>query len=499
MNRTSQKGIALILTLILLFVLSVMAVSLMFVAQTETWSSLNYRLMSQSRDGAEAGINATANYLVNTYTEPGGTSDPTSAYNITVSPVQYPATATSGHDSILSGDSSVASNYPVSAVQTAFNSSGVGYGTIAAGNTTINYKSYARLLSMHSSFTPFGKTTPTTVQTWGITSQAAISGVRSAAVTISATLEQHITPTFSYAAFATDNGCSALQFGGGGTTDSYDHTGALSGGRPVTATNTGNVGTNGNLATNGNPTTINGTLSTPRTGVGTCSSGNVTAWTSSSGHVTGGLVELPQTVVYPTPTVPAAGTLDITSNASCPSVANMTLAGGTCLSGSVMTLAPAIAGGTMNLHTLSLTGNKDLHLGTGIYNIDSLSETGNTALVLDSTPVILNVTGSGGGTVVSLTGGGLTNTAGAFNPLSFQIVYAGTGTISLKGGAASVGLLYAPNAAFSFAGNTDWYGAVIGKDMTDMGGTAIHYDRQLQNSAFTVGPWMLDSFSWKKY
>ena len=101
--------------------------------------------------------------------------------------------------------------------------------------------------------------------------------------------------------------------------------------------------------------------------------------------------------------------------------------------------------------------------------------------------------------MVNLTGGGLTNTAGAFNPLSFQIIYAGTGTISLKGGAASVGLLYAPNAAFSFAGNTDWYGAVIGKDMTDMGGTAIHYDRQLQNSAFTVGPWMLDSFSWKKY
>jgi hypothetical protein len=167
-----------------------------------------------------------------------------------------------------------------------------------------------------------------------------------------------------------------------------------------------------------------------------------------------------------------------------------------------MTLTPTpIAGqpGTMRLHTLSLTGNKDLHLAAGTYNIDSLSETGNTALVLDSVPVILNVTGSGGGTVVQLTGGGLTNTTGNFDPQSFQILYAGTGTISLKGGAASVGLLYAPNAGFSFAGNTDWYGAVIGKDMTDMGGTAVHYDRRLQNKSFTVGPWMLDSFTWKKY
>jgi hypothetical protein len=32
-----------------------------------------------------------------------------------------------------------------------------------------------------------------------------------------------------------------------------------------------------------------------------------------------------------------------------------------------------------------------------------------------------------------------------------------------------------------------------------MGGAAIHYDRQLQNKSFTVGLWMLDSFTWKKY
>jgi len=500
MKRTSQKGVALILTLILVFILSVMAISLMFISQTETWSSMNYRLMSQARDGAEAGLNSAAGFLVNTYTQPGGTSDPVSAYNINASPVQYPATATSSHDVILSADSSTQSNYPVSSVDQAFNSSQVGYGTISSGSTNVNYNSYATLTAMHSAFVPFGKTTPTTVQTWRLTSEGSITGIRGAKVQVSATLEQPVVPTFKYAAFATDQSCSALQFGGGGTTDSYDSSAALSGGRPVTANNTGNVGTNGNLATNGNPTTINGTLSTPRTGVGTCSSGNITAWTSSSGTVTGGLVQLPQTVVYPTPNIPADGTLDITTNSGCPSSAAMTLAGGACTPGSGnIALAPTTPGGTMTLHNLSLTGNKDLHLAAGTYNINTLSETGSTQLVLDSTPVILNVTGTGGGTVVQLTGGGLTNTSGNYNPQSFQILYAGTGTISLKGGAASVGLLYAPNASFSFAGNADWYGAVIGKDMTDMGGTAVHYDRQLQKSALMVGPWMLDSFSWKKY
>ena len=60
MNNEREKGIALIITLILVFVMSVMAISLMFVSQSETWSSLNYRLMSQTRDGAEAGINSAA-------------------------------------------------------------------------------------------------------------------------------------------------------------------------------------------------------------------------------------------------------------------------------------------------------------------------------------------------------------------------------------------------------------------------------------------------------
>jgi len=75
-EQIKRKGIALILTLILVLVMSVMAVSLMFLSQTETWSSLNYRLMSQARDGAEAGINSAANYIVNTYTQPGGVGDP---------------------------------------------------------------------------------------------------------------------------------------------------------------------------------------------------------------------------------------------------------------------------------------------------------------------------------------------------------------------------------------------------------------------------------------
>jgi len=74
--KTNEKGVALILTMILLLVLSVMAVSLMFVARTETWSTMNYRMMSQARYSAESGINVAANYLMYSYVAPGAANDP---------------------------------------------------------------------------------------------------------------------------------------------------------------------------------------------------------------------------------------------------------------------------------------------------------------------------------------------------------------------------------------------------------------------------------------
>jgi hypothetical protein len=83
--------------------------------------------------------------------------------------------------------------------------------------------------------------------------------------------------------------------------------------------------------------------------------------------------------------------------------------------------------------------------------------------------------------------------------MNLQLNYAGTGTVKLTGGSTAAAVLDAPNSSFSFSGGGDWYGAVVVNNMTDLGGAAIHYDRRLQDQAFAVGPWMLDSFSWKKY
>jgi len=321
-------------------------------------------------------------------------------------------------------------------------------GSLANGNTTVSYGATATLISQ-AQFTPWGSSTPATVQSWKITSDGTVGGLRSADEEVSAVLEKQVTPVFTYAAFATAQGCGALQFGGGGTTDSYDSSAALVAGVPAITNADGDIGTNGNLATNGSSTTINGSLSTPKTGVGSCTSSNVTAWTDSNGTVSGGEVELPQTVTYPNPSLP-----------------NPT---------------PYTSTATLNNHAGDCSGASGSGSSTGCtFDTGGGCTAGDFCLAPGTCPAT-----TGG----AVTGGGVYG----------QIMYAGTGTITVKGGGNATALLYAPNASFSFnSAGGNWYGAVIVGQMTDMGGATVNYDRNLQKTAVTIGNWMLDSFTWTK-
>ena len=65
--RSDERGIALVVTLFMVLILSVLGASLVFVSRTETISSLNYKTMSQTRYGAESGIHHAANHLLWAY------------------------------------------------------------------------------------------------------------------------------------------------------------------------------------------------------------------------------------------------------------------------------------------------------------------------------------------------------------------------------------------------------------------------------------------------
>lgn len=478
-KRRSDDGSALIFSIILVLVLSLMAGSLMFLSRSETWSSMNYRMMSQTRYGAESGLSVAADFIVNQYAAPTGTGlDPLSNYITTSSPVTY-----NGNPVTLSSVASK-SNYPVGAVVTAFQNALTNPGTITVGNTTVGYNATATLLSMGTVMS-YGN--PVTVQMWKITADGAMNGVINSKEEMTAILERQVTPQNVYAAFATSSGCGSLSFAGGGQTDSYDSStlpvNAAGVATPPTSFDTygGNVGSNGNLAQNGAKTTIYGTMSTPDTGVGNCSGGNVTAWTDNgNATVTGGLVKLPQIVTFPPPVIPAPG------------ATNESISGST-------TLAPGSYG------DISLSGHGVLTLTPGVYNINSISEQGaNTGVVIAPDPVTglygqvtLNVAGVNNATPVSLTGNGLQNPT--MNPSDFQINYAGSGTIKVAGNSSSAAVIYAPNASVTLTGGSDFFGAILGQTVTDAGGTAIHYDRNLAKNSFVVSNFMLDSFNWAKF
>ena len=488
MKRNNEKGTAMLFAIILVLVLSVMAASMMFLSQSETWASMNYRLMTQARYGAEAGIHATANFLMNNYAPPAptaGVPPPMPAgYNI-ILPVPAACgdspcvTDPAGNPIVLSSLSGVAANYPDAAQKTAFNAATKS--ALQAGNTTVNYTASAKLLSMVQ-VTPFATTTPVMVQTWNITAHGDIATVRNAEAEVSAILETPITPAFGYAAFATNNGCGALDFNGNGTTDSYD-SGALPlvGGvatPPATYNNYGgNVGTNGNQTDSGANVTINGTLSTPDVGIGVCTAGNVTALTGNKSAITGGIIQLGQPVTMPTPTVPPPGT--------------------TAVSGT-QTLAPG------NYGDISL-GSKDvLTLTPGVYNINSISESGQSQVAIAPDPitglygpVTINVTGNNQSTPIDLSGQGLSNPT--LDPSLMQFIYAGYGTINIVGNGSSAAVVYAPNATVDFKGNAAFYGSVIAATLKDVGNGAIHYDQKLKKKLFTVGNTTLNSFTWSRF
>lgn len=487
MKRNNQRGSALIFALILLLVLSAMAASLVFLSQSETWSSVNYRTMTQARYGAEAGAETAANFLMSgNYVAPSvppGASFLPLGFNTAV----YPVTDLNNQPIHLSTLNTQASNYPNGQMVAAFQNAMNVNSPLQAGVMKVNYSADAQLMSMIS-IQAFGTATPTTIQTWKITAHGDISNVRNAEAEVVTTLEQYISPAFAYAAFADGGGCGQLSFTGNGTTDSYDSSSLAVNGAgvatPPASFNTfgGNVGTNGNETNSGSNVTINGTLSSPNAGFGVCSAGNMTALSANSaGQVTGGLVQLPQAVTFPNPTIPPPGTTNVSSTG---------------------TLAPG------NYGDISLSGNSVLTLTPGVYNVNSISITGKGQLVIapypvgspnagQYGPVIVNVTGNNNATPIDLEGNGISNPT--LNPEDFQVLYAGTGTIKIAGNGASAAVVYAPNASADFKGNGTFYGSVIANQLLDVGNGALHYDLNLKKSLFTVGNYVLNSFTWDKY
>ena len=516
MNHHHERGIALVLALFLMSALSVLGASLMFLSQTETFASMNYRMMSQARYAAESGVQRSANFLAdsNQYAKPGTPADPLANYDRTASPVKY-----NNLPVILSASAAVASNYPVAAVKTAFAAAGAGVIHTAAGtnqDVSLTYSSYATLVSM-TTFVAYGGTS-NVIQTWEITVDGSLTNSPKAKVEVTATVETPKVTANSYAAFATAATCDAVYFHGNVSTDSYDSAeGPYSGAGNSRSATGGDVGSNGNIHVQGS-VDVGGNVYTPRTGVGACTAGAVDGLT---GSISGQLVQLPAEITFPLPVFSVTPpTTAVTINAALlgtPATACSSLGltlGTTCaVSGTTVTVTGGGADVTMPTvtiasgFTLKIQGaqpaqnvNINALLGSGTFEVNA-NTTG-----LNNESVVLKVAGKNSDGTEMATPFDLASVSWkqnaattTYDASSLQIVYGGSANISMQGGnSQSAASIYAPNASFTMTGTQDFYGSILAKTITNGGNASIHYDRRLSRDFYVQGHAMMGTFSWKR-
>ena len=59
---------------------------------------------------------------------------------------------------------------------------------------------------------------------------------------------------------------------------------------------------------------------------------------------------------------------------------------------------------------------------------------------------------------------------------NLAIVYSGSGTLGLQGGAQMCAVINAPNAAIQFNGGSDFFGTIMANSIDDHGGINLHFD-----------------------
>ena len=242
-------------------------------------------------------------------------------------------------------------------------------------------------------------------------------------------------------------GKTSVAFSGGATMDGFDsRDGTYS---AATAGNT-QVRSDGNISVSGTNTVVKGDA----TASGTVSLGG-------GASVTGTTTNGAPAVTFPP--VPVCGPPYSAS---------------TGISGTYYTYDPSTGVLTTDSHN---TGTVTLAGGTYCFKSITLQS---HAVLQVSSPVNLYLTD-----VFDASSGTLVNNTGIASNLklfdSLVSTYKNNGTadnpIQLSGGQQTAMAVYAPNAAVTFSGNSNFFGAVIADYVDDSGGTPIHYDGALEN------------------
>jgi len=494
-NRKQEQGVALLLALLALMLLSAIAAGMMFMSSTETSIGANFKSEEQAYFSARAGVEEVRDRMLvnnpNTINASLPTTLPAAGggvlyvlngatpANITGLGSSLMADDELCHDFSYGGMTSVPANVRCTTLP-----AGTGWFTTTASAApyALDYK-WVRVTLKANNSAPYlvDSAQAGNLQTcWnGASEVVAPAGTACSALATTASpvylvtalamtssgarriVQQEIgqKPVGTFPGggmFATGVGCGALALGGGAQTGSFNSAGEGTPTDPPTnQTNTnGNVGANGNIGVQGTSASVNGTISTnqPAT-VGACPGSGVTV---SGTPGIGGISNFPTPYTPPVPPLPNP----------LPPVTNKIYKNKTLTAG---------AYGNITLQgTVTLTGGTVAH--PAVYTINSLTMNGGATLVINK-PVIINFAGIGVATVLDMTGGSFSNNS--FIPSYFQINYGGTDTMIISGGNQAFAVIDAPNAAISFKGGSNFYGQAIGNTIDDRGGTNFYWDTSL--------------------
>jgi type IV pilus assembly protein PilX len=441
---SDEKGIALIMALVLLVIISGIGIFGINTSVVEGWRSANYLSAKQAYFAAEAGVEDGISRLVS-----GNVSDTGST-----------TSTTWNNSSTYSSSSSLFSNW------------------INASNTSNSFTIKHRVVGSPSVVATSSGSPQYVIRSTGTSGNA------------SRTIEAAIVLTTSSPFSSGMIGCQTVTIHGSGAVDSYN---SASGSYASQATHTdaqGNTYANGN----GGVTTTDSNGQVTLSGSSVDIHGSVSATGSSPFGI---ITENGGPQVYGTKTQNAPTT-------TCDPLNVSTLVSGKMPSGSPTavnlghndstTVTAATTATSSSTATTITTGNFSLGnnaiyriakpAGTGPFYVTMIVkgdiDIGSTAqLQIDSgVNVTIYTTGN-----VSIGGQGVANSNSA--PSSLLIYSSSTDSsprgVKVTGGSNFIGAIYAPLAEVSLSGNSAFYGAMRGKNV-DNGGTAgFHYDENLAN------------------
>lgn len=555
-GRSRDCGVALILVLLSMLVLSVLAATIVFTARSETLASYNFKLDTQADYLAKAGIQYAVNWFrsthykgvphsqANTYYAVSSTGTPWNLWTSNTSAV----TCISGCSSTNSGVQLInygsgSSNYPSinnteatpRAVATAFASDLTNVRVTGDANNSGTFSINAILLNYQTVMVgapPAGSILP--VETWLITSRATWTGGSSMTGTVATAEEQAViqpiyVPTWGNALYGF---CSVAMSGSAGTcTDAFNSAlGAYGGGNTsvasgacdsTSATNViaagAGVGSNGGV-TLGSNVTVSGDVTIGSGPPAGCTASGFTGNASSVlGQVINGPHKNPPAVpTFRTGFPTGADTYTHLNNASDVQILPLSVTTWPSLATFPNTsyTPPLTAGkpcmdmsctGTVDhpyeIGEIRMTNGKLRLIGGAdpfnpvYYDIDTLTENGGSIEV--SGYVVLNVK-----TDIKIAGNGISNgITSSIPPECVQINYAGTNAVTINGNGAVSAVLNAPDAAVNLGGGGSggyMVGAIQAKDVNVQGGYPVHYDVQLSKVGGVMGVPVTTAYNRKK-